>query len=95
MRVLVREGPAAVRELAEIGARFDRAGDGELSLTREGGHHRDRIAHAGGDATGAEIERALVARVLDATGGRGHRARAGARPADATPTARSPGSPCT
>ena len=33
-----------------------------LSLTREGGHHRDRIAHAGGDATGAEIERALVDR---------------------------------
>jgi L-aspartate oxidase len=67
VRVLVREGPAAVRELAQMGARFDRAHDGELSLTREGGHHRDRIAHAGGDATGAEIERALVTRVLDAT----------------------------
>jgi L-aspartate oxidase len=68
VRVLVREGPAAVRELAQIGARFDRTRDGALSLTREGGHHRDRIAHAGGDATGAEIERALVTRVLDATG---------------------------
>jgi L-aspartate oxidase len=68
VRVLVREGPAAVRELAQIGARFDRAADGGLSLTREGGHHRDRIAHAGGDATGAEIERALVTRLLDATG---------------------------
>ncbi len=67
VRVLVREGPAAVRELAQTGARFDRAGDGTLSLTREGGHHRDRIAHAGGDATGAEIERALVTRVLDAS----------------------------
>jgi L-aspartate oxidase len=67
VRVLVREGPAAVRELVQIGARFDRAGDGELSLTREGGHHRDRIAHAGGDATGAEIQRALVTRTLDAT----------------------------
>jgi len=67
VRVLVREGPAAVRELAQIGARFDRTHDGSLSLTREGGHHRDRIAHAGGDATGAEIERALVTRVLDAT----------------------------
>ncbi|WP_375493798.1 L-aspartate oxidase [uncultured Jatrophihabitans sp.] len=67
VRVLVREGAAAVRELAQIGARFDRAGDGELSLGREGGHHRDRIAHAGGDATGAEIERALVTRVLDAS----------------------------
>jgi L-aspartate oxidase len=68
VRVLVREGAAAVRELAQMGARFDRAADGSLSLTREGGHHRDRIAHAGGDATGAEIERALVTRVLDATG---------------------------
>ncbi len=68
VRVLVREGPAAVRDLVQIGTRFDRARDGELSLGREGGHHRDRIAHAGGDATGAEIERALVARVLDASG---------------------------
>jgi L-aspartate oxidase len=67
VRVLVREGPSAVRELAQMGARFDRAADGSLSLTREGGHHRDRIAHAGGDATGAEIERALVTRVLDAS----------------------------
>ena len=61
--VLVDEGPAAVRELLELGTRFDRAASGELSLTREGGHHRDRIAHAGGDATGAEIQRALVARL--------------------------------
>jgi L-aspartate oxidase len=65
VRVLVDEGPAAVAELIELGTRFDRASNGELSLTREGGHHRDRIAHAGGDATGAEIERALVAAVVD------------------------------
>ena len=68
VRLLVREGPAAVRDLARIGARFDRSRDGRIALTREGGHHRDRIAHAGGDATGAEIERALEARVLDAAG---------------------------
>ena len=68
VRVLVREGPAAVRDLVQLGTRFDRTREGELSLTREGGHHRDRIAHAGGDATGAEIERALVTRVLDASG---------------------------
>ncbi|SDI95141.1 L-aspartate oxidase [Frankineae bacterium MT45] len=68
VRLLVREGPAAVRDLAALGARFDLAQDGAISLTREGGHHRDRIAHAGGDATGAEIERALVARVLGASG---------------------------
>jgi L-aspartate oxidase len=62
VRILVNEGPAAVHELIEWGAVFDRQ-DGVLSLTREGGHHRDRIAHAGGDATGAEIQRALAAAV--------------------------------
>ena len=60
VRVLVTEGPAAVRRLIGTGAAFDRDGDGEILLTREGGHHRRRIAHAGGDATGAEISRALV-----------------------------------
>ncbi len=68
VRVLVDEGPHAVRELIELGTRFDRTSTGELSLTREGGHHTDRIAHAGGDATGAEIERALVAAVLATPG---------------------------
>jgi L-aspartate oxidase len=63
VRVLVNEGPEAVRELIALGANFDHSADGELSLTREGGHHRDRIAHAGGDATGAEIQRALIAAV--------------------------------
>ncbi|NIK56150.1 L-aspartate oxidase [Kribbella shirazensis] len=63
VRVLVTEGPEAVRDLMELGARFDTLADGEISLGREGGHHRNRIAHAGGDATGAEIERALVAAV--------------------------------
>jgi L-aspartate oxidase len=63
VRVLVQEGPEAVRELIALGTNFDHSPDGELSLTREGGHHRDRIAHAGGDATGAEIQRALIAAV--------------------------------
>ena len=63
VRVLVNEGPEAVRELIALGANFDHSPDGVLSLTREGGHHRDRIAHAGGDATGAEIQRALVAAI--------------------------------
>jgi L-aspartate oxidase len=62
VQVLVTEGPDAVRELIGLGTNFDHH-DGVLSLTREGGHHRDRIAHAGGDATGAEIQRALIAAV--------------------------------
>lgn len=61
--VLVTEGPHAVEELMEWGARFDTEPSGSIALTREGGHHRDRIAHAGGDATGREVSRALVAAV--------------------------------
>ncbi|CAM5497486.1 L-aspartate oxidase [Streptomyces pilosus] len=60
VRILVTEGPDAVRRLIATGAHFDESTDGALELTREGGHHRRRIAHAGGDATGAEISRALV-----------------------------------
>ncbi|MCU1595383.1 MAG: L-aspartate oxidase [Frankiales bacterium] len=64
VRVLCEEGPARLRELITLGAAFDLDPAGELLLTREGGHHRDRIVHAGGDATGAEVSRALVAAVL-------------------------------
>ncbi|MFE5856544.1 L-aspartate oxidase [Streptomyces sp. NPDC056500] len=60
VRALVTEGPAAVHRLIATGAVFDTSAAGEIELTREGGHHRRRIAHAGGDATGAEISRALV-----------------------------------
>lgn len=58
---LVHEGPERVRELVGLGAEFDLDAEGEIKLTREGGHHKDRIAHAGGDATGKEISRALIA----------------------------------
>jgi L-aspartate oxidase len=64
VRILVQEGPAAVKRLINLGATFDLDSSGNVALTREGGHRRDRIAHAGGDATGAEISRALVAKVL-------------------------------
>ncbi|MBT0993201.1 L-aspartate oxidase [Cellulomonas sp. DKR-3] len=63
VEVLVTEGPQRVRELVGLGAVFDTSPDGRISLTREGGHHADRIVHAGGDATGAEISRALVAQI--------------------------------
>ncbi len=63
VRILVTEGPAAVRSLIGLGANFDTDEAGRIALTREGGHHRSRIAHAGGDATGAEISRALVTAV--------------------------------
>ncbi len=58
--ICAQEGPERVRELIARGARFDQE-DGHLSLTREGGHSARRVVHTA-DATGAEIERALVAR---------------------------------
>jgi L-aspartate oxidase len=66
VRALVTDGPGAVRRLIDLGAQFDREPSGPLALTREGGHLRRRIAHAGGDATGAEISRALLAALAEA-----------------------------
>lgn len=58
--VLVSEGPARVRELADLGAVFDTTRSGKWELGREGGHSTARVVHAGGAATGAEVERTLV-----------------------------------
>lgn len=63
VEALTRGGRAAVERLIEIGAQFDRDLDGELLLGREGGHQRRRVVHADGDATGAEVMRALNAAV--------------------------------
>lgn len=60
VRAMVTEGPERVMELISLGARFDRDPDGNLALGREGGHSVARVVHAGGAATGAEIERVLV-----------------------------------
>jgi len=65
VRVLVAEGPSRVNELIAMGAMFDRDREGRLQLAREGGHSLPRIVHAGGAATGAEIERALVEEVRE------------------------------
>lgn len=64
--VLVREGPARVRELIQAGASFDMK-DGSISLTREGAHSRPRILHAA-DATGEAIRSALVKKCEEHTG---------------------------
>lgn len=58
--VLVNEGPACVQELVRFGTQFDRESGGEYALTMEGAHSQRRILHAQGDATGAEIVRALA-----------------------------------
>ncbi len=58
VHTLVEEGPAAIQELIEWGAEFDRDGP-RLSFTREGAHSRNRILHSHGDSTGREIARTL------------------------------------
>jgi L-aspartate oxidase len=60
VEVCITEGPGRLGELVALGARFDRDSGGRLALSREGGHSTARVVHAGGAATGAEIERALV-----------------------------------
>lgn len=60
VEVLCTDGPERVRELIARGAAFDRDGDA-LARGREAAHSTSRVLHAGGDATGAELERTLVA----------------------------------
>ncbi|HVL86313.1 MAG TPA: L-aspartate oxidase [Pseudonocardia sp.] len=62
---ILAEGPAALARLRARGAAFDRTPAGALERTREGGHSAFRVVRAGGDATGAEVERALVAAAAD------------------------------
>jgi L-aspartate oxidase len=59
--ICVREGPDRIRELIERGALFDRDDQGAIALAREGGHSARRVLHAA-DATGREVERALLER---------------------------------
>ncbi len=59
VRALVASAPDAIRELMRLGAVFDPGTDGSPALTREGGHSHNRIVHAGGDQSGAEVQRTL------------------------------------
>lgn len=63
VRVLVEEGPARIAELVALGVAFDRGDDGAFVKGLEAAHSYPRILHAGGDATGTAIEKALVARL--------------------------------
>lgn len=63
VRVLTEEGADSVRHLIALGARFDKSAAGDLALGQEAAHRRRRILHAQGDATGAEMVRALTAQV--------------------------------
>lgn len=62
VRMVVESGPARIAELVKIGVDFVKNKDGSLSLGKEGGHSKRRVAHAF-DLTGREIERALIEKV--------------------------------
>ncbi len=64
VRAITNEGPARIAELVEWGAVFDRQPDGAIELAREGAHSLDRVAHAMGDATGAELVRTLASAIM-------------------------------
>ena len=57
---VVRGGPVEIRQLIEIGTKFDKKADGEILLGREGGHRSNRILHSNGDSTGREIMRSVI-----------------------------------
>ena len=62
--ILVNEGPQRIKELIEAGMHFDME-DGSLALGLEGGHHRKRILHAGGDATGRMVTSFMISKVIN------------------------------
>ncbi|MDW3216665.1 MAG: L-aspartate oxidase [Ilumatobacteraceae bacterium] len=66
VRTLAAEAPAAIRQLIELGALFDPDESGEMALTMEGGHSHRRIVHAGGDQSGAEVQRTLDSAAIEA-----------------------------
>src|SRR6202163_295420 len=60
-QILVREAPDCVRDLQQLGVRFDADRFGRLALGLEGGHSVRRVVHAGGSATGRRVVRQLSA----------------------------------
>jgi len=64
VNILVNEGPERIHELIDDGMVFDMY-DGSLALGLEGGHHRRRILHAGGDVTGKKITDFMIDKVTE------------------------------
>lgn len=64
VRDLLADAAGSIDFLRQQGCNFDRAADGHVALTREGGHSARRILHANGDSTGAEVARSLVAAAI-------------------------------
>ncbi|MBQ2374283.1 MAG: L-aspartate oxidase [Alistipes sp.] len=64
VEILVNEGPARIEEIIAEGMKFDTE-NGVLALGLEGGHHKRRILHAGGDATGRWITEFAISKVAE------------------------------
>jgi len=65
--ILVEEGPRCIQELIKLGTPFDCDGE-QLALTREGAHHKNRVLHCGGDATGRLIQQTLQEQLVSCPG---------------------------
>nr|WP_234394736.1 FAD-dependent oxidoreductase [Porphyromonas cangingivalis] len=63
VKILTEEAPERIKELIELGMLFDTEREGQLALGLEGGHHRKRILHAGGDATGRMVTSFMIEQV--------------------------------
>lgn len=64
VEILVNEGPDRIAEIIAAGMEFDKV-NGMLALGLEGGHHKRRILHAGGDATGRWVTEFAIKKVLE------------------------------
>jgi L-aspartate oxidase len=62
VREILRDGPARIQDLAELGVSFSSLDDGRISLGKEGGHSKRRVLHVK-DVTGKAIEEALLASI--------------------------------
>lgn len=60
---LVNNAEDNINNLIKLGIKFDKDNEGNFKLTKEGGHSKNRILHAGGDATGKVIIEALIKRI--------------------------------
>ncbi len=65
VRLLVDKGGIAIKKLMDLGVEFDRDAENQILFTKEGGHSRRRIVHAGGDASGYHTTKTLLDLVLE------------------------------
>lgn len=65
VELLVQKAPTAIEKLKSLGVLFDMSSDGKIDFGQEGGHHKRRIVHAGGDATGHTIMAAMKNQVAN------------------------------